>query len=348
MLRAMRGLRALLTLGLAAIAPIVILVATRQRASADEPSTARLSWVRAPGAETCIDRDTLAHDVSTRLGRDAFGGSPSRSIEGIITRDGAKWIAKLYVRDLAGAAIGDREIASDAADCQALGSAVTLAIALVIDPEAALGPPPSASTSTSAPVTSITSASLTAIPAASVPSVIIERSESPIAPVHPVIVEARFGVTAGLVPKVAPVALLGFEGTTTIHPRVLAMMVPGTRTDDGSVGFGLTAANVGACANLAADDSVSVSACLGAMVGVIHSYVYSLSPVTPGDRAWVGATSGLDGTLRVAGPLRLLFGVEAAWPITRHRFLAEGRAEPLFRQPFVTILGTLGLGLAFP
>jgi hypothetical protein len=352
MLAAMRGLRAIVTVGLAAaFAPLAVALSTK--ASADGPSTARLSWVRVQGAESCIDRDTLAKDVSTRLGRDAFGGTPTRSIEGIVARDGAKWTARLYVRDLAGALIGDREIASDAADCKALSSAVTLAIALVIDPEAAFAPPPSTSASPAAspspsPIV-LTSASLSAVPRSSPSGVVTTIIESPIVPApRPVLMEARFGVTTGLVPKVAPAAMIGFEGTTTIHPRVLALFVPATRTDDGTAGFGITAANAGACGSFASDDNVLLSACVGAVVGVIHSYVYGLQPVTPGDRPWFAASTGLDGALRIAGPVRLVFAVEALWPITRHRFLAEGRTEPLFRQPFVTMLASIGAGIAFP
>ena len=338
MLRAMRGIRAITTLALVAGGPIAIALSTGS-ASAEGPSTARLSWVRAQGAETCVDAPVLARDVNKRLGRDAFGGTPSRSIEGIVAREGTKWVAKLYVRDLAGALVGDRELTSDAADCAALSGAVTLAIALVIDPEAALAPPPSSSASSSSPP----------LPSATPSASIAPATVVPIAPVRvrPVIVEARFGLSTGLVPRVAPAVLVGAEGTTTFHPRVLALFVPSTRIEDGTVGFGLTAASLGGCFDLASDEVVSLATCASAVVGVVHTFVYGLPPVSPGDRAWVAASTGLDGTLRLVGGLRLVFGVEAIWPITRHRFLADGRAEPLFRQPFVTILGSLGLGVAF-
>ena len=332
------------------IPPLLAIVAPRAWADDPAPPTVHLSWVRAKGAEACVDRETLAKDVNARLGRDAFGGAPTRSIEGLVTREGNKWVAHLYVRDAAGALAGDREITSEAADCTALSGAVTLAIALMIDPEAAFAPPPVVSASASTPVASASaSASVLTPPSASastIPSVV--AGPPALTPPPSVVVDARVGVTSGLVPKVAPIALLGFEGTAAIHPRVRALFVPATRTDDGSVGFGITAVDLGACARLASDETVSLSACASGTVGVIHAYVFGLSPVTPGDRAWVAAATGLDGTLRLVGPVRLVFGIEALWPFTRYRFLAEGRTEPLFRQPFVTILGSLGAGVAFP
>jgi len=345
-----RKMRVLATIGLVACAPLVVALS-----SADQPSTVRLSWVRGAGAEGCIDATTLSHDVDARLGRDAFGGTPTRSIEGLVLREKNRWIAHLYVRSLDGALIGDRALVSEAADCGALGSAVTLAIALVIDPEAAFGP---VASSASASIASSSASASAAPPVASSSPIAIAPSTTvppplPIAPPssRPLVGQARFGLSTGLVPQVAPAAMLGFAGTTTVHPRVLAVLVPGTKTDDGIVAFGITAADVGVCARIASppnDEFASIAACGSVMVGVIHSYVYGLQPVTPGDRPWVAASTGVDGSLRLFGPLRVVFGVEAIWPITRHRFLAEGRTEPLFRQSFVTILGSLGLGIAFP
>src|SRR5438309_7754199 len=102
MLRAMRGWRAIAMVVFAAAVPLLLLVVPRARADDPAPPTVHLSWVRAKGAETCIDRETLAHDVNARLGRDAFGGAPARSIEGLVAREGAKWVAHLYVRDADG------------------------------------------------------------------------------------------------------------------------------------------------------------------------------------------------------------------------------------------------------
>jgi hypothetical protein len=56
-------------------------------------------------------------------------------IDGLATKEGATWIARIYVRDTGGKMMGSRELRSDAADCAALGDAVVLAVALGIDPE---------------------------------------------------------------------------------------------------------------------------------------------------------------------------------------------------------------------
>ena len=50
----------------------------------DAEATARLAWVRGPGAESCATGLELQKDVSRRLGRDAFAEPASRTIEGTV------------------------------------------------------------------------------------------------------------------------------------------------------------------------------------------------------------------------------------------------------------------------
>src|SRR5262249_51464365 len=122
--------------------------------AASEPTklAARLSWSRAPGADACMTTSELERDVSQRLGRDPFAAAAGLLIEGTVAHDGHRWIAKLWVRDSAGTLIGSRELTSEADNCESLGRAVGLAIALSIDPEAA-----SAASASSVPAASAAS-----------------------------------------------------------------------------------------------------------------------------------------------------------------------------------------------
>ena len=87
------------------------------------------------------------------------------SIEGRAERVGTGLRAVLVLRDGSGAQLGVRELESDATDCTELRENAALAIALMIDPDAVLRPPPAPSTPA------------TVTPPA--PEVVIERVEVP-------------------------------------------------------------------------------------------------------------------------------------------------------------------------
>jgi hypothetical protein len=247
---------------------------------------------------------------------------------------------------------------SDVESCASLSSAVGLAIALAIDPEASLGAAATSSSSASSASASASvsaSASSVAIEAPSSASIVPSASSAP--PPAPsssssqsqaprAVLDARAGLVTGLVPRVAAAIDVGAEGAGPIRPRLAALYVPETTTVDGAVGFGLTAAALSACATLAGDDVVSLSACAGGLVGAIHAFVHDLTPVKPGDRLWVAGGAEVDARLRLAGPFALVGGLSAVFPFTRHRFLADGKDAVLFQQPFVTLLGTLGLAIS--
>src|SRR5258707_15482234 len=119
----MKGAVRAMSLVAAAASLGVVAIALAQGTGTDGPATARLSWSRGVGAESCPDRVALEKDVSARLGRDAFAEPVRRSIEGTVVKDGTRWIAKLYIRQLDGTLIGSRDLNSEAADCKPLGSA---------------------------------------------------------------------------------------------------------------------------------------------------------------------------------------------------------------------------------
>ena len=106
-------------------------------ALADEPQFS-LAWVRAEGAASCPATRELAAEVAQRLGRDPFASSAERSLEAVVRRDGDLWRTSIHVRDGSGADVGSRTLKSAAGDCGPIFWATVLAIALAIDPHAAL------------------------------------------------------------------------------------------------------------------------------------------------------------------------------------------------------------------
>jgi hypothetical protein len=114
-----------------------------------------------PGAETCIAAGPLARAVETRLGHAAFAPTSAADvqIEGYVEKrsDRPGWQAHVVLVDRKGATLGQRDLASDEAGCNALEEPLTLMLALIIDPQLLLAgaqreePPPSSPLSPSSP-----------------------------------------------------------------------------------------------------------------------------------------------------------------------------------------------------
>lgn len=104
--------------------------------------TSSLSWVRLPGAESCISTQALAERVEQRLGRAAFvsASQADLSLEGHVERDAKKnaFVATLAVSDRKGQVLGRRVLRSPGEDCQALEPSLVLVVAIAIDPNATL------------------------------------------------------------------------------------------------------------------------------------------------------------------------------------------------------------------
>jgi hypothetical protein len=88
----------------------------------------------------------MAREVEGWLGRHVLV-SPSQadlSIEGRAEHsiESGRWRAVVELRDVHGFVLGMRELTSDASDCASLRDSAALAIALMIDPDAALHPAP--------------------------------------------------------------------------------------------------------------------------------------------------------------------------------------------------------------
>jgi hypothetical protein len=127
------------------------LLATGQAAHADSappgkgPRTSSLSWVRLPGADSCVSTQDLARDVEARLHRSVFV-SPSDadvSVEGRIEpKPKGGWHATIAIRDDRGALLGNRNLDNPATSCGEMREELAFVIAVMIDPDAALTPRP--------------------------------------------------------------------------------------------------------------------------------------------------------------------------------------------------------------
>lgn len=327
---------------------VALLVVSPQTSQASEP--VRLRWSRGQGAESCPDQDELARRVTSRLGFDPFTAAASRSIEGYVEVQGRAWVAHLALRDPSGRWSAERTVPAEADDCVALADAVTLVIALSIDPDAALRPVPSASSSPplAAPAPPVVSSTppvvSSAPPVVSAPS----ASSAPPSGAVPVTMALRAVAQTGLVPA-GPGASV--RGTIDLGERlgasVGALWLSEQRNDQGEAGFGLTALTLGLCGRAGERASWQIRGCGGWMGGAVHAVVYQKIPTHPGERWWTAGWAGVALERRVVGPLVVEVGGELVVPLTRYRFVVSGQPEPAFQQASLGGMLFLGVGLSF-
>ncbi len=113
--------------------------------AASPKKTSSLSWARLEGTESCIGTHDLAQRVEALLRRAAIvsAADADLSIEGRVEKKTPRgYRATIVVAKSSGDIVGKRELVSDETDCHALDEPVSLAIALMIDPDALSPAPP--------------------------------------------------------------------------------------------------------------------------------------------------------------------------------------------------------------
>lgn len=322
------------------------------RAQAPGPRTSSLSWIRMPGAESCVSTQELARDVEARLGRPVFVSAAAAdvSVEGRIEpRARGGWHAVIVLRDARGATLGTRDLDRPEPSCSVMREPLALVVAVMIDPDAAL-----ARTPAPAPVPAPT-------PAPAPAPVIIERPVPVLLPVPaPTPPEpptwrldagASLAGSAGLLP--AP-GFGAYAGGLLEPPGFIPLEAFGVAWLDTSVNrsgasgtFSLDAVGGGLCPLHLQTGALRAYACLDGEVGLSTGRVAG-SPI---DRELfvAGALEGR-ASLRIAGPFALRAGVSFVVPALRHDFTGQGTAGSvdLFRMSPVAGMADLGLGVLFP
>jgi hypothetical protein len=322
-----------------------ISLCTARSAHATSGRTSALSWVQLPGAEACGGAPAIARAVEQRLGRPAFV-SPAQaefSIEGRAERDGARFRAVLVLRDSAGVQIGVRELESNAADCNELRENVILAVALMIDPEAALHAP--APDAPSPPP-----------PARTVP---VEREETPavIDPPGPWHVEpmAAAAIGYGFLPAVSVGALLGMTlrpprfwpvelyGGVWSAQSVAAQRGASTRLSSAFGGLAL-------CPLSARGGDLSFDLCAGGRVAVVGSEPSGFMTAQGGSLPTVHVVVDPHLSLVLARGVLARAGGSLALALLRSEFVFDNTAgvQGLFDAPVLAATADLGLAVSLP
>lgn len=318
------------------------LLALPASARAQTAGRFRLAWARDATASACPDGASLARAVSARLGRDPFVNDDNApSIEGTVRRDELRWVARIVARDAFGATVGSREFTSTAADCVPITQAVTLGVALSIDPEAALRPP-----APPPPVTPpVTPPAPTPTPA---PALTPRRSLAPwwrraSASVGGV-------VAAGIVPETGAGFVASAEGSPLAWLRVRGGVryLLTSESESHDVAFGLVVASVSACWEPLRVGVLAAGACAGVEAGSLRAYVLRGAPGDAGDHPWVAATLGARARLHVVGPVAAELSADAVAPVVSPRFTSGSDVgATLFQPSVVSVVGAAALALQF-
>jgi hypothetical protein len=333
-------------------------VHAEEPASAAAPPTYALSWVRAEGAEECPNGRALVTEVERRLGRAVFDAAAERSFEVEVTRFGQTYRSDVYVRDVAGRTIGHRSLQSDEPGCAALVNATALAVALVIDPEAAAHEPPlqKGVAAFEAPLAAPPSFTPPSAPPPPPPPRRPSPVEAPL-PAQPrgtfVAASTRAQITGGLVGATSP----GFELSFSARPSERwGVAVAGSYTlaqtvtrGIGSLDLGLTRASALLTFDAGRSERVRLVLAAGPTLGAFHVAVRRPAPVTsPGDFWLVAAQFGLWAEVSVTKGFFIELGGSGFLPLARQSFSVRGQSEAVFRQPLLAGLGFLGAGARFP
>lgn len=302
-------------------------------ASAGEP--VRLHWVRLAGTGSCIDAQALEARVRERLGSDPFDARATRAIEGVVRRSGGTWAAEIAVRARGSdAEPPSRELKSQAADCSALSDAVVLAVALAIDPAAALSAPPRSAPPKPPPVPPAAAAMA---PPPRSPGV-SGRADVGIVAQAGLLPHASLG--AGLVSAAAVSRRLEIAVGVELFPAVDA---PGSPPYT----IGLARGSAEMCVRLAHVARLDLHGCGGPSAGLVDAALLMGDRAQPGQRFWLGADAGVEAAVAVSRSFAMRLGVAGVVPLTRYRFSVDGTDATLFRQRAVAGTAQADLELRF-
>ena len=336
----------LLSLGLAG-------AAAAQEAGPVGPRTSDLSFVRLPGAEDCIASRELAAAVEERLGRSVFVSAARAdvTVEGRVERvdDPAGWRAVIVLSDADGEVLGERELTAEGDDCAALEDPLVLVVAVMIDPDAALGPregerdvEPEEPEPTEQPEPEIREVVRT------------ERVEVPVereAPGWHVELDGGVGVAVGALPGVAPlwVGSVYAEPPSFIGVELELGLLPWateSAQDGGEATFAMGYAGILLCPLRWKPSAWSLGACAGVHLGATRVTGDGIE-ASPEERVTAEVVARLRVAWQVASWLSILARPTVVVPIRREpwEWRTAGGSEELFEPWPVGGRVDLGVGI---
>jgi len=332
-------------------------------ARADPPAQRRaaLHLHVPPDTGACMAEDALASAVTERLKRPVFVMDKEADVivdaqvEPI--RASHRWRALIKLTTPSGAVLGTREIQSKEASCRSLDESLVLVIALLIDPDVALGLAPSVPPE-APPALPSEPGPPVAPPAPPKPS---EKSPPPRPLVRPKPAPSslplRFHAEMGAVLALGLVPGLGvgaiFRATLT-PPHFWGIQVEGTywpqhsfTVDDVGGGFTLAYGGLGLCPSELEVRMLRLAGCGGVKVGAFTAQGFGFDASNTQSSLLVNASLEGRARLRLPNvPMAVSLGLGLGVPLIRLKFfygLPDGSTRELYRPS--QAIGTLDLGI---
>jgi len=361
----MLGNRPALLAALALFGAIVLSWPSLARAARAAQKRAAFHYSGPPDTDGCITSEALAGAVAERLKRPVFvpDGEADVVIEARVEQRKAprKWHARILLTTPSGTVLGTREIESKEASCRSLDESLVLVIALLIDPDAALGlPPPGPPEAPPAPPEPPREVSST-LPAPPKPK---EKPRPPrsvarplrAAPSLPWRFEGGVVLALGLLPGLGAGAMLRL---TLVPPRFWGIEVEGTYwpqgnfvVDDVGGGFRLAYAGLALCPLEGGSHMFRGSGCAGMKVGAMMAHGSGFDQSNARNSLLVNAS--LEGRVRyrpTKAPVVASLGLGLSVPLTRLRFFyqpPEGPTREVFRLSEAIPTLDAGIGIEVP
>jgi hypothetical protein len=330
-----------------------LLAASAQSARADETTTASLSWVRLPGAESCISSQELSRRVEARLGRPLLV-TPSNAglpIEARIEPTERGFLATIETMGADGQRRGSRVLVHEGSDCRALDGKLELVIALTIDPDAELKEPGSA-----LPVRPVKPAarprerSCPACPAVRCPSCPPKEAREP----WRAAIMASGVIGFGLLPGTAFGARISVAltppGLIPIDAGGTAWVDRSETTDAGGAEASRFTGHLRICPEAPLANRLLVSVCAGFEAGIVRGRGFDFDRDQSQNVAAVSLIAGPELRWTISGGWFVLSSAMLHVPILRPRLFyraADGSEQEIYRAGAVGVSAGLGAGFAF-
>jgi hypothetical protein len=331
------------------------------RAHAQEPKretgTFALSFVRGAGAEGCPSRQELEREVSTRLGHSPFDSSAEKSIEILTERtpDGYRSVVSAIDRD--GTILGRRVVLGEEPSCAPIFSATALAVALFIDPEAAL----SRDSRANEAVGRFEVDEPARPPPAPVPAPAAAPPPAPVAPPPPpppappardtaiAVTGVEAVATLGLVPAFSPgvgIYTEGFPGSR-LGFSLSALYVSKASVTQGNASLDVSLSTFGAAITFSPVNGRALRLVMdaGLSAGALHVSVREAPAVGLGDHGHYALSFGARVEATVINGFFFSARAGGAVPLVRHELSVE--EEIIWTEPPIGGMASLGVGWAF-